>query len=51
MNFLACDPGRPRDGMQEKGVTMETSKNVTEPLRLKTRIHLRMLTVTVEKHE
>ena len=26
-----------RDGLQEKGATMETSKYVTEPLRLKTR--------------
>ena len=26
-----------RDGLQEKGATMDTSKYVTEPLRLKTR--------------
>ena len=26
-----------RDGLQEKGATIETSKYVTEPLRLKTR--------------
>ena len=26
-----------RDGLQEKGATMETSRYVTEPLRLKTR--------------
>ena len=26
-----------RDGLQEKGATMETSKYVTEPSRLKTR--------------
>ena len=40
--LLAMCPGRvlaaeTRDGLQEKGATMETSKYVTEPLRLKTR--------------
>ena len=40
--LLATSPGRvlaaeTRDGLQEKGATMETSKHVTDPLRLKTR--------------
>ena len=39
--LLAISPGRvlaaTRDGLQEKGATMDTSRYVTEPLRLKTR--------------
>ena len=40
--LLAMCPGlvlaaETRDGLQEKGATMETSRHVTEPLRLKTR--------------
>ena len=40
-NLLAMSPGfvlaaETRDGLQEKGATIETSKYVTEPLRLKT---------------
>ena len=40
--LLAISPGfvlapETRDGLQEKGATMDTSKHVTEPSRLKTR--------------
>ena len=40
--FLAMSPGfvfaaETRDGLQEKGATIETSRYVTGPLRLKTR--------------
>ena len=40
--LLATSPGfvlaaETRDGMQEKGATIDTSNYVTEPLRLKTR--------------
>ena len=51
--LLAISPGlvlaaETRDGLQEKGATMETSKYVTEPLRLKTKIHPSMFSLSVD---
>ena len=45
--FLAMSPGlvlaaETRDGLQEKGVTMETSRYVTDP------VHACMLTMTAD---
>ena len=52
--LLAISPGfvlaaETRDGLQEKGATMDTSKYVTEPLRVKDKIHPSVFSLSVEK--
>ena len=51
--LLAISPGfvlaaETRDGLQEKGATIETSKYVIEPLRLKTRSHPSVFSLSID---
>ena len=51
--LLAMSPGlvlaaETRDGLQEKGVTMDTSRYVTDPLSIENKVHARMLSLSVD---